>query len=325
MVFFARLPFLLLFVTTVHCLECSTDTFANATHCQECKQCEYGEQFYLNACNSTHDTVCGNCTICAEDEYEMTGCNETHNTVCMACSTCTLGLSFSLNTCGPDTDADRMCQNCSRCEKSAVAQPCSLTHDAICAPVLTTINIPTTNSPPMTNIPTTSSLPIILALALTSELASLTPAMLTSLGHALAAELGLSSNAIQALDRRSTELTVRFRILAALPPERVRSMNLVAVARASGLPIVIRSVQVEHTAAQFTTTPPPPQDKSIVTTLAVVGSIVGSMLCVAVVAYAVRRPARVQDEEEFTDLELITMTMVHESIPMPRLSRPGAL
>ena len=327
MVFFARLALLTLIVTTASCLDCGTDTFANSTHCQECRHCEFGEQFYLHACNSTHDTVCGNCTVCDEDEYETAGCNETHNTICMPCSTCTLGLSFALSGCGPDTDADRMCQNCSRCEGSLEVQPCSLTQDAVCLPVMTTAfttststtSTSSTSTPLPTPLPTSTT---ILALVLTSELPSLTPAMLTSLGDALAAELGLPKTAIQTLRRRellSTELTVRFRILAALPPERVRSMNLTAVARASGLPIVIRSALVEQTAT------PPPQDTSIVTTLAVVGGVVGSMLCVAIVVYSVRRPARVQDEDNFTDLELITMTMVHESIPMPRLSRPGGL
>ena len=140
----------------------------------------------------------------------------------------------------------------------------------------------------------------ILSLALTSDLPTLTPAMLASLGGALAAALDLPKTAVEALnDRRlrrllTTELTARFRILAALTPLRLQAMDLVAIAKASGLPIVIRSVS---TTPQAT---PPADDKSIVITLSIVGGVIGLMAFAARVVYSMRSPDRVQDS--FTDI-----------------------
>jgi hypothetical protein len=145
--------------------------------------------------------------------------------------------------------------------------------------------------------------------------------MLKPLGDALAAELGLPNSAVQALDtprRRkllATDMVVRFRVLAALPPERVRSMNLAAVAKASGLPIVIRSAVAspEHTPHSASSNAP-----------AIIGGLAALVLCAAMATYSVRRSARVRDDA-FTNLEPITVTMVHEPIQMPRLVRPGGV
>lgn len=355
MVCLARLVLLALLISTTHCLECSTDHFfANATHCQECSRCEYGEQYGVRACNGTHDTVCGNCTACVEDEYEAAECKDTHDTVCKPCSACAPGLTFALNACGPDSDADTVCQNCSRCEAGAVeARPCSLTQDAVCVAAMTTVDtapseefvttspkafvttsskafVTTTSSEAFTTtssqtfitaFSSSSSTPTILSLTLTTDLPALTPAMLKPLGDALAAELGLPNSAVQALDtprRRkllATDMVVRFRVLAALPPERVRSMNLAAVAKASGLPIVIRSAVAspEHTPHSASSNAP-----------AIIGGLAALVLCAAMATYSVRRSARVRDDA-FTNLEPITVTMVHEPIQMPRLVRPSGM
>jgi hypothetical protein len=283
-----------------------------AAHCLECSHCEYGAQYYARACNGTHDSVCANCTVCAEHEYEAAECNATHNTVCTPCSACAPGLTFALNACGPDSDADTVCQNCSRCEAGAVeARACSVTQDAVCAPseTFTTASSQTSITAAVT----------ILSLAITTNLPALTPAMLQLLGDALAAELGLPNAAVQALDtsRRSKplDMVVRFRVLAALSPERVRSINLAAVARASGLPIVIRSAEAspEHTPHSAPSNAP-----------AIIGGLAALVLCAAIATCSVRRSARVRDDA-FTNLEPITVTMVHEPIQMPRLVRPGGV
>lgn len=322
-----RLLCTLLLCTTTHGLQCDADHFANSTHCQQCLRCELGEQFYLRPCNGTHDALCGNCTVCAEDQFEANECDENRDTVCASCSVCTPGVSFALNACGPDSDVDRVCQNCTKCDRAI--EPCTLTHDAVCGP--------TTTTPPFSTQGT------ILTLTLTSDTPVLTSAMLTSLGDALAEELNLPKTSVRILGVRpqrrllSNRLTVDFLILTTLTPERVQSMNLAKVAKASGLPIVIlsatASVQQSTTNTSVATTPPPPvtttppplpkNDKTIVTTIIVVCTIIGLALLVTIVALSLRQPARVQDSDDFTDLEMISMTLVHEPIRMPRLSKTG--
>lgn len=215
--------------------------------CADCQECELGEQFLLRECAPTQDALCANCSACSDGEYPLRDCYAAHDTVCRPCPVCALGLTFRQEgLCGPESEPMlAQCQNCTQCPSAAV-RACNLTHDTQC-----------------------SSVAVVVALTLASQVpaSAYTAAMLQLLGDALAQALGIPCEAVPPIltvGRRSAEyvLLARFRVLLTEgAPDRIRALNLDAVATASGLPIRIlaisstlasTSIQILAAAAQNT-------------------------------------------------------------------------
>jgi len=166
--------------------------------------------------------------------------------------------------------------------------------------------------------------------------------MLTALSDAIASALNLPTTAVEVLGiqrrrRLLVDLTLDLLITAPVEPTQLSAMDLGAVAQASGLPIVIKGIAaIPERITRLTvpkppaTTPrPPSEDKTITITLAIVGAIIGSIVLVAIVVFSLRRPGRIADEEDFSNMDVVSATLAHDetmavsppSFTMPRLSR----
>ena len=127
--------------------------------CQACRACEIGEEYRVGSCSpdSNTDFSCKNCSVCGDNQYEAQACDGEHDTVCKPCSHCFEGLTFAIGTCGPESDSDLLCMNCSICSDGKyMSHACNVTHDTLC------IDVPTTTVSPFAEMETNAA-PVTMA------------------------------------------------------------------------------------------------------------------------------------------------------------------